>query len=231
MVVWIILFILTIVISVVIASFVLPNAYLKASYALKKTGDRGIKKIAEKNDGTTIVYEPVVKWRKYVKQYLLSERYGQKKMVCKIDPDVEYLAYDVVLFNHRDEPFDVISVKEKTEGEFTKPLDLPEETSYVALSITEVDTVQFPVPITQKVPGRNIVAFLLWCSLCLFMEVFCVKACCSNLFGGVFRQSFMLDGESFAVTLVIALVTLFINLAVALPVILIRGAKKTKWNK
>ncbi len=211
-----------------IASVVLPKAYLKSRYALTKSGDRGIKKIMEKN-GQSIVYEPAVKWRKYVEQYILSERYGRKQMICKIDPEIGYLAYDVVLFNNRNEVFDVLEIKEKTDGGgYTKTIDLPEETSYVALSITEVDATQFTVPITQKVAGGRITAFLLWCSLCLFMEVFCVKACCANIFGGIFRQSFMLDGESTAATLVIALVLIIINLAVSLPVILIRGAKKTE---
>ena len=78
MVVWSILLVLTIIISVAFASVVLPRMFLKTRYTMTRAGDRGIKKIIEKN-GQSILFEPVLKWRKYIPQYVLAERNGVKQ--------------------------------------------------------------------------------------------------------------------------------------------------------
>ena len=115
MVVWSVLLGLAVLISVVIASVLLPRVFLKTRYTIMYSGDRGLKKIYEKN-GQSLVFQPVVKWRKYVNQYILAERNGKKELICKIDPEIEYLSYDIVLFNSLDKVFDVITVKELIEN-------------------------------------------------------------------------------------------------------------------
>ena len=67
MLVWYALLALTLGLAVIISSVILPRMYLKSRYKLIKSEDRGIKKIMEKN-GQTLVLEPAVKWRKYIKQ-------------------------------------------------------------------------------------------------------------------------------------------------------------------
>ena len=51
-------------------------------YTITKSLDRGIKCVLEKS-GKSMVFEPEVKWRKYVKQYILSERNDVEYLTCK----------------------------------------------------------------------------------------------------------------------------------------------------
>ena len=198
---------------------------------MKKSGARGIKKIAEVN-GQSILFEPSMKWRKYVKQYVLSERSGKKQLTCKIHADIAYLSYDVVLFNNRDEVFNVLTVKEKIEkAGYTKTVDLPEETSYVAISVNEVDATDFSAPITAKLENGKFAKFIFWCSLCIFMETFIVKVCCANIFGGVFREMFVFNWETTGVTLMIAVALIIINWIITSTAVKIRSGKTTSWNK
>lgn len=231
MVVWSVLLGLAVLVSVVIASVLLPKTFLKTRYTIERSGDRGLKKIQEKN-GQSILFEPIVKWRKYVKQYILAERKGKKELICKIDSEIEYLSYDIVLFNSLDEAFDVITVKELIENKgYTKRVALPSQTSYVSLSVNAVDGVSFEENITKKVKAGKLAKFLLLCSFCILLEVFAVKICCANVFGGVFRESFVLNVESTLATLIIAGGLVLINGIVAFTAIKIRGAKKANGIK
>ena len=231
MVVWSVLLGLAVLVSVVIASVILPRTFLKTRYTIASSGDRGLKKIYEKN-GQSILFEPIVKWRKYIKQYILAERNEKKELICKIDPEIEYLAYDIVLFNSLGKAFDVITVKELIEKSgYTKTVALPEQTSYVSLAVTAVDGMKFEENITKRVKAGKLAKFLLLCSFCILLEVFAVKICCANVFGGVFRESFVLNVESTIATLFIAGGLILINLIVAFVAIKIRGAKKANGNK
>ncbi len=227
---WIILLIVVIIASVLIASVALPRLYLKKKYELTESEDRGIKKVLEKN-GQSIVYEPALQWRKYVKQYVLSERRGKKQLICKIDPELSYLAYDIAVFNHKDELVTVLNVKERVEGkEFTKIVELPFETSYVALTVTEADAKSFSVPVSGKVSAGNVAKYLFWSTLCLIMATLCIKVCFANIFGGIFRESIVLDEDGIWITAIILAVLIFINFLTCLITVKVNG-KKSGWKK
>ena len=108
---------------------------------------------------------------------------------------------------------------------------LPSQTSYVSLSVNAVDGVSFEENITKKVKAGKLAKFLLLCSFCILLEVFAVKICCANVFGGVFRESFVLNVESTLATLIIAGGLVLINGIVAFTAIKIRGAKKANGIK
>ncbi len=225
---WVLLLILTIATAVFISAFLLPQIYLKNRYSLTASGDRGIKKIFEKN-GMSMVFEPILKWRKYVNQYVLAERSGKKQLLCKINPEIAYLSYDIALFNSRGELFNVITIKEKIKkAGYTEIVTLPNETSYVSVIVNEVDATDFTAstPLTTQIPKKNGMRFILWSSLCIFMETFCVKVCCANIFGGVFKEMFMLNWESTGITLLIVLAFVAVNYIVSMLAIKTRASKK-----
>lgn len=228
---WLALLILTVAVSVAIASAWLPSLFLKARYTLDKTRDRGIKKIVEKR-GQSILYEPAVRWRKYISQYILSERGGKKELACKVDPALSFLSYDVVLFNACDEVFGVITVKDllKNKG-YAKPVELPKETSYVCLTINQADTTKFPPNLSFKVRAGNVARFLFCTTLCLIAEALCVKVCCANAFGGIFADMFMLDLPNAILTAVVVVLLILLNLIVSAIAIKIRGSKKVRVDK
>lgn len=206
MFVWVSISIIVVTVAIGVSAFLLPKIYLMNRYAVKKSGDRGIKKVPEKN-GVSMVFEPALKWRKYVRQYVLSERQGKKRLMCKIHTDIAYLSYDIALFNNRNEVFDVITIREKIKKRgYTQTVDLPEETSYVAISVNEVDGKDFSVASSpmKAADKTNVKPFLFWNGVCIVMETFCLKVCCANIFGGVFKEIFILNWATTLATLAIA---------------------------
>lgn len=228
MLIWIIISIIVLAVAVSVSAFLLPKIYLKDRYVLSNSDDRGIKKVLEKN-GVSMVFEPALKWRKYIRQYVLSERQGKKRLLCKIHEDIAYLSYDVALFNNRDEVFDVLTIREKIKDQgYTQTVALPDETSYVAVTVNEVDGKDFcdgikPVRTTNR---KNVRPFLFWSSVSILMETFCFKVCCANLFGGVFKEVFILNWETTLTTLVMAVVLILMHVAITRRVF--RTSRKKK---
>lgn len=231
MFVWYVLLGLTILATIAVASWLLPQMFLKTRYTIGSSQDRGLKKVTEKN-GQSMVFQPALKWRKYIRQYVLSERSEKKRLMCKLDPDIAFISYDIVLFNSQDKVFDVLRVQDLVEKKgFSRVVDLPEQTSYVSVVVNEVDGVTFPDHITTKIKAGKVAKFLLACSFLILMEVLCIKVCCANIFGGLFRESFVLNWESTLITLSIAAALIVINMIVALITVKVQGAKKSGWTK
>lgn len=231
MFIWYVLLGLTVLVSVAVASLLLPKMFLQTRYTIKSSVDRGLKKIIEKN-GQSMVFQPALKWRKYINQYVLAERSGVKQLMCKLNTDITYISYDIVLFNSEDKVFDVLTVKDLVEKNgFSKVVELPEDTSYVSLVVNEVDGMSFPDHITGKAKAGKVAKFLVACSFMILLELLFVKVCCANLFGGVFKESFVLNVQSTLVTLLIAGILIIVNIIVSLITVKVRGAKKSGWSK
>lgn len=225
MFVWILLLTIAVGAYIMVASILLPRLYLKMRYTVTQSNDRGLKSVLEKS-GKSMVFEPEQKWRKYVKQYVLSERDGVKELTCKISEDITYLELDLALFNNQDKMFKVIRVKDLVEKSgYTKTVELPEETSYVSIVVSKVDGEEFEDHLSAKVSGGRLFKFLTACSFLLIMEIMCVKVCCANIFGGVFRESFVLNLESLYATLILIGAAILINVIVTSLAIKVREAK------
>ena len=65
----------------------------------------------------------------------------------------------------------------------------------------------------------------------MVMEIMCLKVCCANLFGGVFKESFVLNLESTLVTLAMAVVAIVVNIIVTAIAIKIREVNYVKGHK
>ena len=228
---WWFLLILICAVSVFTATYVFPVLFLKTRHIIQAPTDRGIKKTLEKN-GQSMVFEPALKWRKFIKQYVLAERFGKKELICKLDKDISYICYEIVLFNNQNKVFDVLKVKDLVEKSgYTKVVELPEQTSFVSVVVEEVDNATFPDSTVRKAKAGKIAKFLVACSFALLMEIMSVKVCLANLFGGVFRESFVLTGESALTTLLIAVILITINIISVVIALSVRNAKKSGWNK
>lgn len=75
-VVWIIVFVLSFVVYAWMMAYLMPRKFLKTEYNVEQSNDRGLKNVKE-TTGRSIVYQPQLKYRKYVPQYLISERNGK----------------------------------------------------------------------------------------------------------------------------------------------------------
>ena len=69
----------SLVVFAALIAVVFPRIFLKEGEIDTPPSDRGLKKVKEPN-GKSILFEPSVEMRKYVRQYILSER-GEKKVI------------------------------------------------------------------------------------------------------------------------------------------------------
>lgn len=229
--VWITALILSIAVYGFLMAFVLPRAFLKTELVNIKAKDRGIKNVKE-TVGRSIVYQPAMKIRKYVTQYVLSERKGKKILICKTAPDVRYIDYDVVMFNGINKPFKAVNAKELIENGYTDKLTLDPETAYVTLVINAVNDEKFKQKVIKPISGGKITLYAITCALLAFAQVYVMKLCCSYAFGGVFREEFMVTLQSNVITAICGALAAIINVTLVLVVTLKRNrAQQVKGEK
>lgn len=227
MIIWALALLLVVGVTFYVAAVALPNLFLKLRYSATSSNDRCIKKVNEVN-GQSMVFEPEEKWRKYIKQYVLAERSEKKQLKCKLDKSVSYIEFDIAVFNCQEQLETVIKVKDYANGsEYTQTVDLPEETSYVSINVLRVENEYFSDRLTAKIKGSKVFQYILLSALTVLMECILTKICLSKLFGGVFKESFIINLEGLLITLAIAGVLILINSFIVIITVKAREKKYT----
>ena len=212
-----IVLVVSVIIYIALMTMVLPKGILKVVYKVNEPTDRGSKKCLFEGKNC-IVYNSSKENRQYIKQYILLQEEGYKSLKCKLAPLVDYLDYDVVLFDRYNKVFGVINVKEDILGfELTRSTRLPDETAYVRIVIRKVNKLTLTKKPLVKIKGGSIFGFGLVATLMTAIEAFIVRACCSYSFGGLFRESFISSTQGILFIGILAVVTGIIGaVAVAL---------------
>lgn len=223
-----------IAISVVVLIFfgylvagVLPRTFLTLRYNVKQSNDRCIKSVLEVN-GKSLVFVPELKWRKFVKQYVISERKDKKQLMLKVDENLSYLVYDVAVFNSRDEVEMVLKVNDFVDCKgYGKIIDLPSETSYVSIQVLKADNQSFSDNLTAKMPKGSVFKFLLVNAFVVIMETVWIKICVSNIFGGIFKESFIIGDSWLSTTLPLVGIVILLNSIITIIALAVRSKKFT----
>ena len=195
---WILLLVLVSIAYALLITWVLPKFILKSNYSFSQPSDRGLKKYKFSDNDYAIVYEPAIATRKYITQYILAKKDGKKTFKGKIDESVSYIDFDIVLFDASGRSFDVINSMHIVENDgFTEEIELPEATSYASIMVNQVDKKELKrTQVARVTSGR----LWLFGGLALLSSIgmsVCTMYAFSNLFGGLFRESFiekMVDG-------------------------------------
>lgn len=212
--IWAVILGVSLIIEVIVCSVVLPSVYLKLTYTVADSDDRCIKRVYEKN-GQTLVFEPVIKWRKYLKQYIISERYGKKVFIAKLAKDVSYIELDIAVFNNNNLLSTVVKLKDYVKDSiYTAEIELPEETSYVAVNILKADNETFEDHLTAKVTRNRLVKYILLNAICTILACIIIKVCLANLFGGLFRESYILSLNAILINSAILAGIILINVVI-----------------
>ena len=202
---WIIGLIVAIALYFVAMVWLLPKAFLKSKYSFKATCDRGIKKYKLESEGYAIVYEPHLRTRKYIKQYVLSEQDGKKTLKCKIDKDTFYLDFEIFLFDSLHQVFDVIHVCDMIqEAGYTQDVEIPSETAYVSIFVNRIDNEVINKKPRVKQSVGKLIGLWIWSLVLTVAFALTAKLCIANLIGGVFRQSVMLSMKGNITTAAVA---------------------------
>ena len=209
-VVWIAISLITLCAYIFLVVKFLPKRYLREGFLISTSPDRGLRNIKEK-EGRSIVYEPTPKVRKYIKQYILSSRHGKKILICKIDENIRYLNYDVVLFDRNDKVFKVLNVREViARAGYTKRVELDDDTSYVTLVLREVDKKKFSAETVTTASTGNVMKYVFFGGLATFIEIILLSVCCVLIFGGIYSESFFYSIKNILFLTVLGVVALFI---------------------
>ena len=191
MTVGIIVLIASVILFVTLMTLVLPKHILKVIYKVSETNDRGVRRCLFKGKNC-IVYDSGKENKPIIKQYLLLQEDGYKTLKCKVTPNVEYLDYDIVLFNRYNEVFKVINVKEEIIGmSMTRSTMLPDETSYIRIIVRKVNRTNMKRKPAVKLSKKSVFVYSLVSILFTAVEAFVVRACYSYCFGDVYRESFI----------------------------------------
>ncbi len=228
MALWIILLITIITVFVAVHAVLLPKLFLKVRYAYKNIPDRGLKVVDEAN-GRSIVYEPDESIKDFINQYIVSERDGKKSFVCKIDGDIRFIDFDIVLFNEKGVSFKVLNVKEiiKNKG-YTEVVPLPDKTVYVTVVLNRVNDSHRENRASKHVVLKGVALYILSCALIEILCVFGIKACIGKIYGGLFFESFMYIADTWIFTAVVCAGVIILNVLFTVAVVFIKKKNKKK---
>jgi len=185
--------------------WLLPKAFLKSKYSFKATCDRGIKKYKLESEGYAIVYEPHLRARKHIKQYVITEKDGKKTLKCKIDKDTFYLDFDIFLFDSLHQVFDVIHVRDLIQEQgYTQDVEIPTSTAYVSVFLNRVNNETLNKKPRVKQSASKMVGLWIWSIVLTVAFALTLKLGVANLIAGVFRQSVMLSLKGNIITALVA---------------------------
>lgn len=208
--------IISAVLYLVLVAIVLPARMLKVVYPVKEPSDRGIKKCLYYNK-PCMVYTSSSENKPYISQYLLIGEDGYKTLRCKVTPSVEYLDYDVVIFDRFNKPVGAINVKEEiSSSDLTKSVVLPSEASYVRIVIRRVNRKKLKTGATVRIGFLSVLWYSLAVTVLTALEAFAVRVACSYSFGDVYRESFIASSNGLILIAVLAVCTGIVSILLTL---------------
>lgn len=226
---WILLPTVSSAIYIGVVAFLLPKFFLQNKYNASTPQDRGIAKYKVGETGRAVTYQTSSLIDQYINQYILVYNGTDKYLKCKLSSRIDYIEYDVVLFNKDDEAFSVLSIQDIVEGaKFTRNVLLPEDTSYVSIVVTRIDDDKISEPIKLNVPTANIFAYAGISLLLSIFTAFAVRIGLVNFLGGVFREDFTNKIDENVLTLLLSIVLAVIGIATVAVILAIRKSSINK---
>ena len=123
---------------IAVLRYLLPRLFLGFRHREQSELGRGIKKYVYLQ-GRAVLYEPHPTVRKFIPQYLLYTKEGYKYLLLRTDAAVRSISYTLTMIGNTGKVLDVLSLKEELRSTPPQPFLLHADTSYVALSIREVN--------------------------------------------------------------------------------------------
>ena len=224
---WILLLVGSVACFFILEMLVFPKCFLESEYSIGKTSDRGIRKYKTATDGMYFLYEPNWFVRQFIKQYVIAVTDEGKTLTCKIEEGIDYLRYDVVLFDASDRVFKILNVQQLIEDRlYTEEVELPPETAYVTLALNQVNRQIFPKVARARVSPRRLMFYGLATCATAAVTAFCMNLSFAHLFGKVFRESYATSVTENIAVLGVALAAAAVCAVMLSLVILLKNKKK-----
>ncbi len=228
---WSVVLAVTVIAFVVLHAVILPRWFFNVGFNVRAPIGRGVRIVREPH-GRSIVYDADVGIRKYIPQYILSERGGKKQLVCRAAQGLSFLDFDIVLFDNFNKVTGVLHVKELLNGSgYTDPVDLPDDTAYASLYLNAADGYTRKNKLSARIPGRRWLLFLVFSSVIEIFTVFVARVSIAYLFGGLFGEIFLYSAESNFIACGICLILIVLNAVFMAVAVRVRSGKKSKRAK
>ncbi|MBQ4091583.1 MAG: hypothetical protein IJC64_04640 [Clostridia bacterium] len=229
MIFWILLLVGSIIAFLVLEMFIFPSLFLKSNYSIGKTADRGIRKYKTSANGLYMIYEPNWIVRKFIKQYIIAAEEDRKIMKCMVEYGVDYVEYDAVLFDTTDKVFRVLNVQQLIgDSIYTDEIELPRETAYATLILRRVNNRVFPQTASSRISPRRLLIYGLFTCLAALGASVSINISLANMFGGVFRESYVANMGTWITATGVALAAAAVCALVLSLIIASRDFKKKK---
>lgn len=152
----------------VLVAKILPSLLL--SYVPKGcTRDRGIKKFLYEG-GRSVVYEPQMKFRKYVKKYVLFTYKNKKYIKLRFADGARTAVCELAVYDNRDKMIKVLSfLAERGRNGESSSFILPDDLSYARLSVIAVNG--YAVRECERVRGFSAARLAVFCALTTIMTL------------------------------------------------------------
>jgi len=178
----------SIAIYIVLVALLFTKIFLRLSNPLSKPTDRGISKFV---DGTNrgIRYESYPTVRKYIPEYVVMKRDGKKVLIPRINSGIQFINYDVVLFDVDNKVINTLNVKELVDegAEYLQDVYLPMQTAYVSLIVNSVNAKTInTVSLGVKIP--NLILFSILTFIFSVVEAFGVERCLAKFLAGKYMD-------------------------------------------
>ena len=224
-----VIFAASIGIYTVLVSRVLPAVLLSPARGAL-LGDRGVRKCVFEG-GRSVTYEPKLGIRKYISQYVLFEKNGEKYIKCKINEKISSLKYELVLYDRKNKATGVLEIAENMSAEgYTSEVMLPCETSYVHLQLVSVNGTAVKEKENELYRGRDIMAFLVFTSVLTFAEGMFMHSVIHEIYNVFFGYAKYVTDVN-VIPAVIAAVVAAVFISVLLLVFNVSAPFKLVWKK
>ena len=224
---WYILFIATCILFAVAQFVFLPKIISVLRYRAAEPRGRG-RKIVKEVDGESILYDAAPEISHVIPQYILSERGGEKRLICKLNGKVRTVDYDVALFDKEGKIFKVLNVREEVErAGYACEVALPAETEYVSIYLNAADGLRRGIGAPSgKVPKVRFFIYIAAFAAAVFAAVWLLRLCIAHIFGGLFDEIYLADSSALVETLTLYFVVVLLDVAFALIFVKIKNRKK-----
>lgn len=192
----------------------LPRMLLRPQYTVANLDARGLRRCLY-NGRRCVVYERCVNQRRYLSRYLLCEGEGCKILRCQVTASVRSMVYDVVLFDCYDRIFDIVHVKEDFTSAYSKPLALPDNTSYVTIRLRKVNKTPLEIIPIASLPRINVILFALCTLVLTAVESVVIMTSCAYAFGSSLDDALLNTPENMLIVVVATAIAALVGLMVA----------------
>lgn len=207
----------------------MPKIIAALRYTDAAPNSRG-RKIVKEISGESILYDTVSDISQVIPQYILSERGGQKRLVCRLNETVRTVDYDVALFNKKGEIFKVLNVREEVgRVGYAHEVALPAETEYVSIYLNAADGFRRGVGAPSgKIPKVRLFLYIAAFAGSVFLAVYLIRISVAHIFGGLYAESYLFNHSIVVNAVCMCLAVILLDVLFALIFLKLKNRPKKR---